>query len=149
MENHNTDIGTRIAEAIGDEPVKAFARRCGVPESSIRDYVNRGKMPGLETAATIASATGVTIDWLATGRGVKFSRDLRILPTTTASRWSPLITLVEGVESDSKREAIMTAIFARATELKRLDDLEAAVHDIQALERAVNQLRELAKNATG
>ncbi|MDD3553245.1 MAG: helix-turn-helix transcriptional regulator [Deltaproteobacteria bacterium] len=62
------DFKDRLKQCIREEPVAAFARRCGLPEATIRSYLN-GKKPVYDKLVRIADAAGVSIDWLATGRG--------------------------------------------------------------------------------
>lgn len=71
-ESHLSD---RIKEAMGDSSQAGFARRCGVSESVFRKYLV-GAMPSTDRLVAIADAAGVTVEWLATGRGPKLRRDL-------------------------------------------------------------------------
>lgn len=72
-------VALRIKKVIGDEPVAAFARRAQVSESVLRDYVTddetKRKKPGMENLQRIASAGGVTIDYLVTGRSASLKSD--------------------------------------------------------------------------
>lgn len=69
---HESDaesIGKRIDMLRGrHESVSAFSRRVGIPEANIRTYL-RGMNPQVDKLVRIATACGVTVDWLATGRG--------------------------------------------------------------------------------
>lgn len=66
----NSDVfAERLRLVLGGESVNSFARKCGVGESLLRKYL-AGGMPGLDKAAAIADVAGVSLDWLATGRGV-------------------------------------------------------------------------------
>lgn len=66
------NASARIKRVIGDEPVAAFARRAKISESTLRDYISddpeKRKKPGMENLSRIASAAGVSIDYLVTGR---------------------------------------------------------------------------------
>lgn len=73
-----SELKDRIRSIVGDEPVAAFARRVGVGESLMRKYL-AGSSPSTENLAAIASAAGVTVDWLATGQGIKSAEELRRL----------------------------------------------------------------------
>lgn len=46
-------------------------------------------------------------------------------------RWEALIKLVEGIEDDEKRDAVLNEIFARAQEAAELDALRRAVAELQ------------------
>lgn len=70
-----SELPLRLKEIIGNESVAAFARRCGFGESLLRKYLD-GASPSIDKITAIASAAGVTIDWLATGKGFKWLRDL-------------------------------------------------------------------------
>lgn len=66
---HPDSFAARLRKCIADEPVAAFARRCGISEGLIRSYLKAEKQPGMERLVRIADAAGVSIEWLATGRG--------------------------------------------------------------------------------
>lgn len=78
-EGESGALVSRLKQVIGDESVSAFSRRCGVSEAGLRSYVNDGRMPSIDKALAIAQAGGVTLDWLATGRGPKTQAELRAL----------------------------------------------------------------------
>ncbi len=46
-----------------------FAKLCGIQQSLLRKYLNAISLPGLDKLVAIASATGVSVEWLATGKG--------------------------------------------------------------------------------
>ncbi|EXI82131.1 MAG: helix-turn-helix protein [Candidatus Accumulibacter appositus] len=64
-------LAARLKAVIGEESVSSFARRCGMAESVLRTYLRDGRMPPLDRALAIAAAAGVSVDWLATGRGAR------------------------------------------------------------------------------
>jgi transcriptional regulator with XRE-family HTH domain len=64
-------LAARLKAIIGDESVSSFARRCGMAESVLRTYLRDGRMPPLDRALAIAAVAGVSVDWLATGRGAR------------------------------------------------------------------------------
>jgi len=65
-------ITARIIEVVGDTPVAVFARKAGVGESLMRQYIG-GSIPGADKVEGIANAGGVSITWLLTGKGPKDS----------------------------------------------------------------------------
>lgn len=75
----------RLKVAIGDESVNSFARRCEIGEGSIRQYL-RGGVPGIDKAAQIADAAGVSVEWLATGRGEMRRTNAGPAPASEAER---------------------------------------------------------------
>lgn len=66
-------VAERLLEIIGARSKSEFARRCSVPESSVRQWVDGTSLPSAEKLIAIAGATGVSIDWLLLGRGSKKS----------------------------------------------------------------------------
>lgn len=48
-----------------------FAELCQIPDTSLRNYLNGKSIPGGENLARISAATGVSIDWLLTGQGLR------------------------------------------------------------------------------
>lgn len=65
--NCETGLADRIKAVIAGN-VSAFSKKSGVGESLLRQYI-AGSTPGLAKAAAIADAAGVSLNWLATGRG--------------------------------------------------------------------------------
>jgi phage repressor protein C with HTH and peptisase S24 domain len=63
-----TTFHERLNAAMGAESAHAFAKRAGLSDSSFRQYL-KGSMPGLDNLIDIAHAAGVSLDWLALGRG--------------------------------------------------------------------------------
>ncbi|MEI2387495.1 helix-turn-helix transcriptional regulator [Breoghania sp. JC706] len=55
-----------MKQLIGHDSANSFARQVGISESLIRKYL-AGGMPGIEKAAQIAQAKGVSLDWLIGG----------------------------------------------------------------------------------
>lgn len=66
-------ISERLQSVIGNRSKSEFARLCGVPESSVRQWVDGTSLPSAEKLMAIASATGISIDWLLLGKGSKNS----------------------------------------------------------------------------
>jgi transcriptional regulator with XRE-family HTH domain len=62
-------LAARLKVLIRPGSVASFAKRCGLAESVLRAYISDGRTPSLDKALAIAAAGGVTLDWLATGRG--------------------------------------------------------------------------------
>jgi transcriptional regulator with XRE-family HTH domain len=61
-------LAARLRSLLRGQSVNAFAKKCGIPESSMRLYIDGG-MPRPEALAKIAVACHVSIDWLAAGTG--------------------------------------------------------------------------------
>lgn len=63
----NMGLAGRLRWLMGNETHAAFARRCGIGKSTMRKYL-AGSDPSTQRAVRMASANGVSVDWLATGR---------------------------------------------------------------------------------
>ena len=114
-----SDVIQRLRECIGEDPVASFARKSGIGESLMRKYLS-GSEPSASNLARIAEVAGVTLDWLATGRGPKRRTDAqtRATPDISASqdarRWEKIIAIVEGIEDADQRAKALDELFARA-----------------------------------
>ena len=58
----------RLRLALGRESVNGFAKRAGIPEGSLRQYL-AGSLPGADKLAAITQAAEVSADWLLLGKG--------------------------------------------------------------------------------
>ncbi|MFH1796310.1 MAG: S24 family peptidase [Pseudomonadota bacterium] len=58
----------RLKELIGPDSVRSFSRLTGIGSTTLQKYLD-GAVPGLDKAARIAAARGVSLEWLATGEG--------------------------------------------------------------------------------
>ena len=65
---NSEEFAKRLDRALNGEKPTAFAKRAGLTASAFMKYFN-GSQPGLETAIAIAKTAGVSLEWLATGRG--------------------------------------------------------------------------------
>lgn len=70
----------RLARRIKGLSQAELAAAIGVQRSAVAHWESRaGKWPRTEHLATLASVTGVSVDWLATGRGQpKVSREVQL-----------------------------------------------------------------------
>ena len=140
----DTGLALRLRECICDETVSAFARRCRLPEATIRSYLD-GKKPVFDKLVKIADAAGVTVDWLATGRGPRRRDDLlhsqrnqsdsmslEALAGPRARRWAKIIELIEAAPTPAEAEAVIDELFARAKERIELAELRQAVRELTA-----------------
>lgn len=80
MSEYITNIGfqIRLKELIGGGSVRSFARKCGLPESTIRSYLAGKRAPIFENIEKIAKACGRSVNWLTTGAApsiVKMTND--------------------------------------------------------------------------
>lgn len=56
-------FGERLREAIGDESILSFAKRCGLSDTLVGKYVKGMSYPGIDKMPVIAKATGKSIAW--------------------------------------------------------------------------------------
>lgn len=61
----------RLKIILKDESTKAFAKKSGVQETTLRSYLYGSSLPGLDKLIAISEAALANIEWLATGRGPK------------------------------------------------------------------------------
>ena len=76
MNNHMGIDGfsERLVAIIGDSSPHAFAKKCGIGDSSFRPYL-KGAFPRMDKLVAMAKAGGVNVEWLATGEGAKYHND--------------------------------------------------------------------------
>ncbi|MEA1063908.1 MULTISPECIES: helix-turn-helix domain-containing protein [Erwiniaceae] len=60
-------FGERLREAMDGESNSAFAKKCGLSETVIRNYLAGKSYPGIDKLPAIAEASGRSIEWLVTG----------------------------------------------------------------------------------
>lgn len=102
IRNGESELAKRVKSIIDeDESVSAFARRCGVGEGTLRNIVG-GAMPRTDNLVAIADAGGVTVDWLATGRGPRRRADLQAQSTAQppAVDMTVLTVCIQGVREN-------------------------------------------------
>lgn len=69
--DYNTELGHRIekvAEVVGGK--RELSRRTAIPESQLYRYIRGANTPGVDVIVRLAEAGGVSLEWLASGRGV-------------------------------------------------------------------------------
>lgn len=59
----------RLRESLKGESIRGFARKCGLSEGVLRNYLRGDTYPSLDRLETIAVSAGVNDTWLATGEG--------------------------------------------------------------------------------
>lgn len=86
----------RLQDIMGDIPILTFAKKCGVPQNSIRQYLS-GSVPGIDKAVAIADANGVSLEWLITGKGLKTGSfvSISVLPTLGSLNRGPALEYSE------------------------------------------------------
>ena len=76
----------RARIVVGAGSVRAFARAAGIDEKSLRKYIAGETEPSLGAVIGIAHASGVNLEWLATGEGPMRKGDgVSVAPRTPRS----------------------------------------------------------------
>lgn len=66
----------RLREVVNEVgTIKTLSLKSGVTEKSISNYLHTTTDPGLKNLLKIQRASGVSIDWLASGEGPKYQRE--------------------------------------------------------------------------
>ena len=96
------------------EGLRAWAHAAGMPESTIFSYSSGGlKTPGIDKASRLARAAGVSLDWLATGEGTMWTKDLSFLPENALNIQRPE-DAIESIDQYCKQRKISLDSKARA-----------------------------------
>lgn len=84
-------FGKRLKQAIGNELIASFARKCEISEASVRKYLKGGMLPGIDIAEKISANTGRSLTWLITGEGDEYkdkqSQDTNRLSDEEIAKW--------------------------------------------------------------
>lgn len=70
MKEHggSDSLAGRISLLTRETSTNSFARKCGISEGSVRQYLT-GTIPRLDKVIAMAGAAGVRLEWLALGKG--------------------------------------------------------------------------------
>lgn len=134
---HADSFPSRLRECIGEEPVASFARRCGISEGLIRSYLKADKQPGMERLIRIADTAGVSLEWLATGRGpmrreaAKPAPDQAFEAVPYARRLEKIGLLLADMP-EQEAATFLEEMFARAQDATKRRELERALADLKA-----------------
>lgn len=116
---------------------KDFSELTGIPLRTLKGYEAGERTPGAEALAGIAK-TGADMTWLLTGAGeMKQEGEGPPPESPRARRWEALQQVVEGIDDEEKRSAVLEELFARAQ--------DAA--EIAALRKEVERLSEERRKA--
>jgi hypothetical protein len=127
----------RLQELIGERSAACFARHCGLPATNIRSYL-QDREPGLENLIKIAEKTGVMLDWLMLGRGIKYRADAATVdvvelmrgflegPMTPDRFFEMMVTHVSLIQDPEVRKKEMMALVSKRKELDKTAKPNAA-----------------------
>lgn len=148
MDTEHEAFLKRLDELQGGMKDAAFARKVGVPASTLKMY-QKGSLPSIAIAARIAGACGVTVDWLAgleAERRPSILRNARPRPRVDVGLMNELGKLVARVHQEEGIRLPSEAIAHEAAKL--YNDLMVKVADPQDKEEIIslfpwlkNQLR--------
>lgn len=64
---NGNDFSERLKKAMGEQSVLAFSKGCGISNGAIRNMLSGG-LPRLDNLLAISDYTGLSVEWLATGK---------------------------------------------------------------------------------
>ncbi|MCS4503857.1 helix-turn-helix domain-containing protein [Arhodomonas aquaeolei] len=65
----NSDaFSDRLKQAMGKRTAYSIEQETGIAQSLVRKYLSGASTPGTDKLVALAAATGVSVEWLATGR---------------------------------------------------------------------------------
>jgi len=150
IQKDKSSFASRLKSLIGDDSIRAFARKCNAHESTIRTYLSGGKTPRMDHLISISSACGVTVDWLTTGIGIKFTVALKEAqnrlhgapPAVSANlppelephrkRLDALLVYLSQIDDPEECELIINDFVLRAEKSIELSELKHAVAELRA-----------------
>lgn len=64
-------IASRIRLVLGGTglSIKDFAKKCGIPYSSLQNYLRGERQPNADALILLNARLGISIDWILTGQG--------------------------------------------------------------------------------
>lgn len=68
----------RILECVGEEKIRAFARRAEISEAALRSYLKGLRLPKQSAIAKIARAANKSTDWLTNGRSAHLLKQMAV-----------------------------------------------------------------------
>lgn len=97
-----TGFSERLKEVIGNKSGRAFAKEVNISYSTLHNYLTNVSSPTLDNLISLANATGVSLEWLATGEGTKKNSNIveRAFERLEKERSEPdEISMLESFES--------------------------------------------------
>ncbi|OCQ50985.1 Bacteriophage CI repressor helix-turn-helix domain protein [Photorhabdus australis subsp. thailandensis] len=82
-------FGERLREAMKGESNNSFAKRCGMSERVIRNYLDGSTYPSIDRLAVLAKASNTSLEWLATGQDASTKNANSVLYTKRDEQSSP------------------------------------------------------------
>ncbi|TDB49210.1 helix-turn-helix domain-containing protein [Photorhabdus luminescens] len=82
-------FGERLREAMKGESNNSFAKRCGMSERVIRNYLDGSTYPSIDRLAVLAKASNTSLEWLATGQDISVKNAESVLCAKHDEQLSP------------------------------------------------------------
>lgn len=76
LDNELGRFGERVREVVGSNSARSFARTLNISDNILRKYMDGISDPSRTNLIAIAEAGGVTVEWLATGKGPKYPYEM-------------------------------------------------------------------------
>lgn len=119
------DLGNRLREIIGSESIRSFALRANLKPSTVQSILGGGR-PIVDNLVALADAAGVSVEWLATGRGERHRADTPRQPADQVER-----------RLDEIRQVLTTSprVPLQGDQLERDDELWPIYAELQMISR--------------
>jgi transcriptional regulator with XRE-family HTH domain len=112
------------------EKKKAFANRCGVPQTTMSGYLNANRLPKIDHLISIAVTCNVTLDWLTTGHEIQPAYGGH----STSENFQMLVQEPEGdFDIPEKKEAPDLEFIKRLNEITRKAGGQSALSQIAGI----------------
>ncbi|SPW34030.1 Helix-turn-helix [Edwardsiella tarda] len=152
---HNNQIvrfSERLKKAMGNTSKSELARRSGLSEAAVRKYLKGDSYPTIDSAAKVADACGVSLNWLLTGQDGS-SDEPEELPQVVKKcdkSEDPIVVFISLLSFVGSNERKALATLACEIGIKGiLDKLQQAQHQPKSAEEVIRALniRESSKDA--
>ncbi|MFH1737428.1 MAG: response regulator, partial [bacterium] len=117
-------IPERLLELKGDRSTAAFARFLRVGVSTLHNYEN-GRTPPIEFLLNVAAQTGVSVEWLLTGKGEKHGTD----SSGEGSSKTRRILVVD--DKEYQRDSICNVLEAEGYEVGRAANVNQSIEKLE------------------
>ena len=100
-------FASRLIEAVGQQSARSVAAKCGMSDTVLRKYLNGESTPNVERLVAISEVLGVTVEWLATGKGYKTYEKIDL-----PSRYSSVREPTASYQTENSSSALITSAIA-------------------------------------
>lgn len=147
--NQQTDtFATRIAILIEGQSANSFAKKCGMSEGSVRQYL-AGAIPRMDKVVAMAKIADVNLEWLATGSGpIRGAARPRAASPVDKNLLSHILDNVLSIYIENSRQVCGSEIGTTAGDIYNIAaalDLQTEAETRAAIAYAFEQLRRALK----